>query len=73
MSELAQTPKRFRLVAEPYRSVIRDVEHEMNFLFLAESGHGLCSDTVALAERVVDFLNSLPPEETAMYPFDKPA
>jgi hypothetical protein len=63
--------KRFCLVREEYRIIIRDVEHGLNFLFLAESGPGPTTDSIELAERVVEFLNSLPPEETLMYPYEK--
>jgi hypothetical protein len=56
-------PSRFELVDEPYQCIIRDVENQLNFAFIAESGHGLHSHDRALAERVVQFLNRLLPME----------
>jgi hypothetical protein len=50
-------------VDEPYQCIIRDVENQLNFAFIAESGHGLHSHDRALAERVVQFLNRLLPME----------
>lgn len=60
--------KRFELIEEAHETVIRDVEHGLNWAFLAESGHGLPSSSRLLALRVVDFLNELPPEKTTFYP-----
>lgn len=66
MSE--QVP-RWVLKTNTYDEVIVDQEHNLNFLFLASSGFGTTSDSIRLAERVVDFLNSLPLEETLLYPY----
>lgn len=60
---------RFALVDETYNVVVRDIEHGLNLFFLAEGGHGPTSSSRALAQRVVDFLNTLPPGETKLYPF----
>lgn len=61
---------RFLLVLQSEQVVIKDVEHNENFLFLASSGFGTPSTNIKLAEKVVDFLNSLPAEETLLYPFN---
>lgn len=55
--------------------VIMDEANQMNFLFLASSGFGTSSDAIRLAKKVVEHLNSLPPEETVLSPFtvDSPA
>lgn len=63
--------ERFVLVTEDYNVIIRDVEHGLNVFFLASSGMGVTSSTEQLAKRVVDYLNSLPPTETLLYPFNK--
>lgn len=63
--------ERFAVVDEPYQCIIRDQEHHLNFAFLAEGGMGLPTPNRLLAERVVAFLNSLPPEETLLYPFHR--
>jgi hypothetical protein len=60
--------KRFEVIDENYNEIIRDVEHNTNLFFLAASGFGVNSTTRNLAKRVVDFLNSLPAEETIPYP-----
>lgn len=57
--------------ADGHQEVIVDTEHQLNFLFIAETGFGLPSTNRKLAQRVVDFLNSLPPEETLLYPYKK--
>lgn len=63
--------KRFRLVEETYNEVIRDVEHGQNFLFLAGGGMGVNNVDRRLARKVVDFLNSLPSEDTLPpYPYN---
>lgn len=62
---------RFELTMDAHgNEVIRDVEHNVNLFFLATSGMGTTSTVMLLAERVVDYLNSLPPEETLLYPFN---
>lgn len=60
--------RKFEVVHEQYQTVIQDTEQKVNFAFLAESGFGLGSSTVRLAQKVCDFLNSLPPEETNLLP-----
>lgn len=62
---------RFALVHNGGSEVIQDMEHHINFAFLATSGFGTNSKTIDLAQRVVDFLNSLPANETIPYPFSK--
>lgn len=62
---------RFKLIDESYQTIVRDVEHGLNLFFVAESGHGLTSSSRKLAQRVVDFLNSLPENETLLYPYTK--
>lgn len=64
-------PERFELIHEDHNTVIRDIEHGLNVFFLASSGMGVTSSTEQLAKRVVDYLNSLPPTETLLYPFNK--
>lgn len=62
---------RFKLIEDGHNEVIRDVEHGMNLLFLATSEMGVNSTTRDLSQRVVDYLNSLPPEETLPYPLNR--
>ena len=62
---------RFAIKEYDHSTAIVDQEHELNFVFLAESSFGLPSSNKKLASRVVDFLNSLPPEETLLYPYSK--
>lgn len=62
---------RFELVDDGYQTIIRDNEHQLNFAFVAETGHGLPLPNRRLAQRVVDWLNSLPPDETLLYPHDR--
>jgi len=62
---------RWILKEDQYNEVIMDQEHGLNFLFLATSGMGTTGDSIALASRVVDFLNSLPEQETLLYPFKR--
>lgn len=64
-------PERFKLVDEDYNMIIRDIEHGLNVFFVAPSGMGVDSSTERLASRVVEYLNSLPPNETLLYPFNK--
>lgn len=66
-----QASMRFKLIRDGHNEVIRDVEHDINLLFLATSGFGVNSTTRDLAERVVGYLNSLPAEETLLYPFNR--
>lgn len=62
---------RFELTLDAHgNEVIKDVEHNLNLFFLATSGMGTTATVMLLAERVVDYLNSLPPEETLLYPFN---
>lgn len=58
--------KRFELVGEIQGEIIRDVEHNINFLFLPEG-----ASTHHLALKVVNFLNSLPAEDTLLYPYNR--
>jgi len=57
---------RYKLIDEPYNTIIRDTIANLNFLFVAESGHGMNTKTYNLAKKVVDFLNSLPEEDTKL-------
>ena len=56
------------LKQDTYQEVIMDEANQLNFLFLASTGFGTTSDSLRLAQRVVEFLNSLPPEDTILYP-----
>jgi len=51
--------------------IVRDTEHHLNFMFLASGGMGHTTQSVKLAKKVVDFLNSLDEKETLLYPFDR--
>lgn len=53
----------FELITETFDPVIRDTANQINFLFVATCGLGTPTAYLRLAQRVVDFLNSLPPEE----------
>jgi len=64
-------PKRFELIDEDYQMIVRDTEHHLNFMFLASGGMGHTTQSVKLAKKVVDFLNSLDEKETLLYPFDR--
>jgi hypothetical protein len=45
----------------------------LNVFFLAPAGMGVTSASRDLARKVVGFLNTLPQEEAALYPFNKGA
>lgn len=60
-------PPKFQVIDEPYNVFIRDTENQLNFCHLCESGFGLNSKSRRLAEKIVEFLNSLPPEETKLW------
>ena len=62
---------RFELVDEPYQLYVRDVNNQLNLFVVAESGMGVTSGARRLAERTVDFLNSLPPQDAMIYHFCK--
>lgn len=57
MSKYEKLPPRYELVDEVHQYVIRDVANHLNIFFLAESGHGIRSSDLAVAEKVVNFLN----------------
>jgi len=59
---------RFELVEEPYQLYVRDVNNQLNLFVVAEGGMGVCSSSRRIAQRVVEFLNTLPPEDVLMYP-----
>lgn len=57
--------KKFALIDEAEgQEMIRNIDEQMNVFFLASSGFGVRSSIRELAEKVVEFLNSLPDEET---------
>lgn len=63
---------KYRLREDPYDEAIVmtvDGDDRLQVFRLCPSGMGVTSDTRALAEKVVVFLNSLPEEERTLYPY----
>ncbi len=49
---------RYQLITDMRNEVIRDTQSGQNIFFLATSGFGIRSSTIATAKKVVDFLNA---------------
>lgn len=51
---------RYRLIFDGHQEIIVDSKENRNLFFLAQGGHGVRSDIMDAAKRVVDFLNREP-------------
>jgi hypothetical protein len=69
---MKKTPRWILDTSDPYNTKIQDQEHGLNLAVLCESGFGLTTDARALGQRICDWLNSLPEEETLLYPYNLP-
>lgn len=56
----------FKLIEDPYVTVVQDTENGLNLFHVCESGHGLRSSTKKLAQKVCDYLNTLPESEVKL-------
>lgn len=71
MSRETSTPPHWQIVISHggNQESVEDTEHNSRLFFLATSGFGTNSTALKLAQKVCDYLNSLPPEETLPYPY----
>ena len=66
----------FALVEKGYSATIDmlvDGRPALHFAELRQGGMGHTSDSIALAHRIVDWLNSQPQKDVVLYPYERDA